>query len=158
MTDEFELNGNCRARLEKAVAGAIRSSIHAHGSITPGLLGSVSKRVVGAIKDYNRYARETLQRKLRNKTVKHINSIYKRYTHYKAGSSSRGFFRNSVSAVVDFALELNAITEDEARQIYEWRLKWSIKPGIFEFGVKWCNVTPSSMRCMQEKERIRQYT
>jgi len=40
-----------RGALERAVAGALRSTIHDHGSITPEAIGSAVKRVVGNLRN-----------------------------------------------------------------------------------------------------------
>jgi hypothetical protein len=37
-------------RLERAVAGGLRSAIHAHGPITPEWIGSAVKRVIGNLR------------------------------------------------------------------------------------------------------------
>jgi len=40
-----------RRRLERAVAGALRSAIHDHGPITPESIGSAVKRIVGQLRN-----------------------------------------------------------------------------------------------------------
>jgi hypothetical protein len=37
--------------LERAIAGALRDAIHAHGPITPAWIGSAVKRIVGNIRN-----------------------------------------------------------------------------------------------------------
>ena len=37
------------ASLERAIVGALRSAIAAHGAITPDMIGSAAKRILGSI-------------------------------------------------------------------------------------------------------------
>lgn len=46
-----------RGSLERAVTGAIRDCVNAHGPITKQMAPSAAKRVVGAIRDFNRRQR-----------------------------------------------------------------------------------------------------
>lgn len=54
-----------RSRLERAINGALRATIHDHGPITVHTLSSASKRVVGALKTFNR---QTLERAMTSVT------------------------------------------------------------------------------------------
>lgn len=45
---------NQRGKLEKLIAGALKDTIHSHGAITTEWIGSASKRVISAIKVYNK--------------------------------------------------------------------------------------------------------
>ncbi len=46
-----------RGSLEKAIAGALKSAISAHGPIDLGNIPSAAKRVIGSIKEWNRQQR-----------------------------------------------------------------------------------------------------
>lgn len=48
-----------RARIERLVAGALRSCIEAHGPITPEWIGSAAKRVISQLKAEERRKRES---------------------------------------------------------------------------------------------------
>jgi len=51
-----------RGSLEKALCGALRQSINAHGDITYGNAPSAAKRLIGAIKQWNKQQNERGQR------------------------------------------------------------------------------------------------
>lgn len=146
MTDEIELDGNCRAKLEKAIAGAVQSCIAAHGPLTPSLVDSTAKRVIGAIKGYNKMAKETAQRKLQDQIIQSLNTSYSWYLNYAAGSSGRLHQRNKVMTITDFGRQLGALSNEQAFEIHHWESKWSAKPGPFRFGVDWRAVKPEHMR------------
>jgi hypothetical protein len=62
MIDEIDLDTeNGGLRLRAAINGALKSSIVGHGPITIDMIGSASKRVVGAIKTFNRSQRARRQ-------------------------------------------------------------------------------------------------
>lgn len=48
--NDLTLDLEDRAQMERTIAGALKSTIDAHGNITPALLGSAAKRVYGALK------------------------------------------------------------------------------------------------------------
>ncbi len=140
MTDEIELDGNCKSRLERSINGAIKNTIHSHGPITLNWISSASKRVIGTLKGYNKYARERLAAKGRGKVIAAVNGCYTRWSYGTAGGKHRRFERLKVGTLVDFGQDLGWITDEEAKSIYEWERKWSIKPGPYRKGVNWKKV------------------
>ena len=56
---EIDISGPQRSSLERAIAGALRLTIDAHGPITREWIGSASKRVIGAIKEHNKERRRS---------------------------------------------------------------------------------------------------
>jgi len=53
--DEIDLSQ--RGSIEKAIAGALKSTIEAHGPITEEWVASSAKRVIAAIKQWNKQQR-----------------------------------------------------------------------------------------------------
>jgi hypothetical protein len=50
----IDVNGPRRGSLERAIVGAIRDSINAHGAVTIATSPSASKRIIGVIKQWNK--------------------------------------------------------------------------------------------------------
>jgi hypothetical protein len=48
-TRELRLDDDDRSGLERAIAGALRATIHDHGPITSDKIGSAVKRVIGSL-------------------------------------------------------------------------------------------------------------
>jgi len=140
VTDEIELDGNCRAKLEKAIAGALTSTLAAHGPITPSLVSSAAKRVIGAIKGYNKMARDTAKRKLQDSIIDSLNSSYRWYLEHKAGSPGRRHYKDRANTLIDFGRSVGALNDEETFSAFLWHSKWSIKPGPFRIGVDWSKV------------------
>lgn len=51
--EDGRVNLDSRSKLERAIAGALRSCIHDHGPIDIEHLSSATKRVIGALKTFN---------------------------------------------------------------------------------------------------------
>ena len=137
MTNAIKLDGNCRAKLEKAISGALQGCIAANGPLTQSLLGYAAKRVVGAIKGYNKMAKELAHSKLRDKIISLINNAYGNWTCKTADGKSRRYERYKVSVIMDFAHDIGVLTDEQVIEVFSWESRWPLKPGPFRFGVDW---------------------
>jgi hypothetical protein len=59
--NNFNFNTNKRGSLEKAIVGALRSTIHAHGDISKERIGSATKRIYYALKQWDKLNKNKIE-------------------------------------------------------------------------------------------------
>lgn len=67
---ELQADNDHRNGLERAIAGALRATIHDHGPITPDKIGSAVKRVIGSLANTTVWDRPSSTGRIRGRSGK----------------------------------------------------------------------------------------